>query len=84
MRSVVLRSMSSDPPSSDQTTDTRHYSVAETLQDGTAINIRAIRADDSAWRETAQKAHEIDQNDLLQLRAYAMPRSIADFFPRGP
>jgi GNAT superfamily N-acetyltransferase len=39
--------MSSDPRTSDQGIDARHYMAAEILKDGTEIAIRAIRPDDS-------------------------------------
>src|SRR5262245_54467059 len=45
--------MSSDPRKSDRAIDPRNYIAAETLGDGTAITIRAIRPDDSGRVLTA-------------------------------
>ena len=75
MRSVVLRSMSGDPPSSDQTTDPRHYSVAETLQDGTAITIRAIRADDSVG---VMKAFASLEPESIYTRFFSPRKGLTD------
>ena len=45
--------MSSDPRRSDRAIDPRNYVAADTLKDGTAITIRAIRPDDSGRVLTA-------------------------------
>ena len=75
MRSVVLRSMSSDPPSSDQGSDPRHYSVAETLEDGTAITIRAIRADDSVG---VMKAFASLEPESIYTRFFSPRKGLTD------
>jgi hypothetical protein len=46
--------------------------------------LSATHADVGARSDAAQSAHEIDDNELLKLRADAAPRSIADFLPREP
>jgi GNAT superfamily N-acetyltransferase len=67
--------MSSDQRSSDQTTDTRHYSVAETLQDGTAITIRAIRADDSVG---VMKAFASLEPESIYTRFFSPRKGLTD------
>jgi GNAT superfamily N-acetyltransferase len=67
--------MSSDQRSSDQITDTRHYSVAETLQDGTAITIRAIRADDSVG---VMKAFASLEPESIYTRFFSPRKGLTD------